>query len=775
MSDPILIEARRLHQLGFAIHWLQPNSKRPVESGWTTGPRKSWEELKRSYQKGMNVGVRLGTPSELSGRYLAVIDVDVKSGYPHHEREAVQTARAILNGHRCPVVRSGRGNGSRHYYLLTEAPLKGFDVATSTETVAVMMPSVKPSGKERKLLTPEELEKGLRLRPAWEVSLMSEGRQVVLPPSIHPDSGKAYHFSRDFRRANDIPVLTKLPERPKDKGAAGKSTESVNQVLQDFELSPVDLGWLPISDEIRDAIVHGKGVEDRSSYLVKASSALFSAGLSRNEVLTVLTDPETFLGGCAYDHAQSSSRKAAARWLYRYTAEKIEKERSPAAVFAAAPLPSTPRKLTPEEQAVQSAELKADRHWRQDIQNNKDGKPAKIVQNVVHIICNAVSPEIIRRDEFAYRDTYAVDSPWGAKQNEVVTDDDVSTIKYWLGCNYQFEPSKQCIEDALIVIARRNSYDPVRDALDALPAWDERPRLDTWLRENFEAKGHPEYLGQVFRKWMAAMVMRVYQPGSKFDWMPIFEGPQNVGKSSFGRILVGERYFLDWLPNLADKDAALALQGMWGVEMAELSQFRRSELESIKAFITRTVDKMRPPYGRRLIESPRRCVFFGTTNRATYLIDETGNRRFKPIMVGRLNFKALLRDRIQLFSEAKHLWKMGFEKEHSMELTGAAAIYERQIHHEKMVEDDSHSMEEAMRDFMEKARKSELGNTGFDFERFVILDLFRGVGPLGGWRPENRNLQFASKMLKRIGARERFLRGRKTWKIPLFSEIPDFF
>lgn len=770
-KDLVLSEGRRLHALGFAIHWLKPASKMPVESGWTTGPRKEWEYLERTYHKGFNIGVRLGEPSRLTKGFLCVLDLDVKSADERYLKEALRAARAIIGERSYPVVRSGRGNGSRHYYALSEKPFKTFNPAQSKEIIKVHQPSKKPSRVELESLTKEEIDSGIRLSHAWELSLYSDGRQVVLPPSIHPDTGSTYRWSRVLLSQLGLPLL---PIKRPDTGSAASSEVTHDpsekstlikeglSAVEDFKVENVDLDWLPISDEVRAAIKDGTYVKDRSGYLLRASSALFSAGLSQNEVLSVLTDPKTFLGAVGYDHAKTKSRKRAAEWVYKYTTRSVEKERSPE-VFKSAPPTTEGVKLSPAEIASQNKGMEEEKNWRDDLIVNKNRMPSNLIQNVHLVTTNEVSPSVIRHDEFSYRDIYTCNTPWGGKKAEIVRDGDVDEMQLWCGKNFRFEPSKNIVESAFTIIARQNAFDPVKDFLNGLPEWDEVPRLDAWLSENFEAQGDLEYTAQVFRKWMVAMVMRVYQPGAKFDWMPIFEGAQGVGKSSFGKILVGEKYFLDWLPNLHDKDSALSLQGMWAVEMGELSQFRRNELETIKAFLTRTVDKMRPPYGRRLIESPRRCVFFGTTNRDTYLIDETGNRRFKPVVVGKLNFKALKRDRKQLFAEAVWLFKSGKETEFGLELTGEARAFEHQIHRQKMVEDDSHSMQESMLDFIEKITKKEVS---FDLSDFRIMDLFSGGGCLGGWRKENRNLQFAAKMLKRIGARSTVNEGRKHWNIP---------
>lgn len=745
----LLEEARRLHALGFAIHWLRPRSKIPLEKGWTTGPRKDWEYLRSSYAPGFNVGVRLGTASKIGMYYLAVLDVDVKSKNPTHINDAYNAAAKIISL-TAPFVKSGRGNGSGHFYFLTKRPFKTWNPARSTDETRYLSPTKFPSKKELEKLGEKLVGEGWRLGPAWEISLYSDGRQVVLPPSVHPDTGATYGWEKPFGGVHELPVIT-FPDCPESTGIEKEVSGTV--ILDGFEPEPIELAWLPISDSVRNAIVTGAGVINRSDSLPRIARALRGAGLTKNEILTVLTEPSYFISSAARER-RGGSLKSQADWLWEYTLKKIWDEK-PGEVFRGLPIPEIEDK---KEEEV---------NWRDGIlrvkgPQGKPGHPLKLLQNVFLIVSKGVSSSAIQRDEFSFRDSYSCDTPWGGKKGDTISDGDVDEAQLWFGKNYEFEPPKNLIESAFTVIARRNSFDPVRDFLDSLPKWDEIPRLDTWLSKNFEGSGCPEYLAQVFRKWMVAMVMRVYKPGAKFDWMPIFEGAQGVGKSSFGRLLVGDKYFLDWLPNLHDKDSALSLQGMWGVEMGELSQFRRNELETIKAFITRTVDKVRPPFGKRVVEMPRRCVFFGTTNRETYLIDETGNRRFKPVVVGKLNFKALQEERLQLFSEAKWLFDQKKETEITLELSGAAQVFERQIHQEKMITDDSHFMEEAMKNFIEKVDKNL---TVFDLQKFKLIDLFEGGGPFGGWKKDNRNLQFVAKMIKRMGAKKREIGGRNFWEI----------
>lgn len=209
--------------------------------------------------------------------------------------------------------------------------------------------------------------------------------------------------------------------------------------------------------------------------------------------------------------------------------------------------------------------------------------------------------------------------PWGGE--------DVALVQAHLQRVWSHRFSRQTVEEAMPVEAKRCRFHPVRDWLDGLP-WDGTPRLDTWLRKAFGCPDDP-YHAAAGAKFLIAAARRIRRPGVKFDHTPVFEGLQGLGKSTALRRLFGDDWFSDAMPDdLAGKDAAMALNGVWCLELAELQQLIRSEPATVKAFLSRQVDRYRPPYGKTYVDRPRQSVLVGTTNDEEWLSDATGNRRF---------------------------------------------------------------------------------------------------------------------------------------------------
>lgn len=747
----MLDQVKKLHDLGFAIHLLHPKSKRPIESGWTKGARKNWEELKKNYRPGMNVGVRLGKASRVGLGYLGVIDCDVKSSDPKHVGEMENRLREFAPeiGPDSPVVFSGRGNGSRHIYILSKEPIRSRRIAQSTETVEVAMPSItKASKREIEVLSPESVRSGNRLRPAWELSLMGEGSQVVLPPSLHPDTLRAYTWGCPFDTTSLVFLNEMALEKAKQNHRQTIDTQpksSTNEVRFDFV--EVDLVGCQLSDQTVDLIMTGAGCEDRSQSLYFAASEMVCCGFTDGQILSVLTDSTTFLGKTAFDHAKTTSRIRAAQWVDKFSLRKARLENDATLQFDS----EVECVVLSDEAALEQMEdlIGASVNWRSKLERTDKGVVKGTLENIELILLHAIAADVFKRDLFAYRDFYGVNTPWGGIKGAPLSDDDTVLIKLWFGKNWGFEPKVQTVSEALTVIAIKNGFHPIREMYEQLPMWDGVSRIDSWFRNHFEAEGHPEYLGQVFRKWMVAAVTRIYEPGAKFDWMIIFEGQQDIGKSSFGRLLFGEKYYVDWLPNLADKEAALALQGLQCAEFSELADFKKNELDSLKAFLSRQIDKVRPPYGRRTVEYPRQVVFFGTVNRDTYLKDDTGNRRFNPVKVGRLDFDALIKEREQLWAEAVFIYKNCLEP--VLFLTGEAVAISKQIQKEKMVQDDADLMAEDFLQFYESEIK-KLEDERFNFTKFKLKEVFEDMdAPWREWRYASY-AKIAGRALKKVGA-----------------------
>lgn len=273
-----------------------------------------------------------------------------------------------------------------------------------------------------------------------------------------------------------------------------------------------------------------------------------------------------------------------------------------------------------------------DLDWMSRLAVDQNGNYKKTINNLIIILQN--DPRLkgkIVTDDFAGRGLVMGAMPWNPQEGKRWWTDNDDSGALWYMENYYNLPDRSRLSDALAIVGGQNRINDVKRYLEGL-SWDGVRRLDTLLADYLGAEDTP-YTRAVIRKSLTAAVARALSAGIKYDCMPIFTGPQGIGKSTFLSVLGGD-WFSDSLTSFEGKEAAEMIQGTWINEVGELTAFTRQETESIKQFLSKKEDIYRAAYGKRTEKYPRRCVFFGTSNAGEFLKDTTGNRRFWPVDVG---------------------------------------------------------------------------------------------------------------------------------------------
>ena len=302
-------------------------------------------------------------------------------------------------------------------------------------------------------------------------------------------------------------------------------------------------------------------------------------------------------------------------------------------------------------------------HWLLACQRNEKGEPLGNIANAMIAM---------RRDEklhhvFAYdemlRGGLVVgplpgDNPSDGKESRPIRDVDVSQVQEYLQLSGLPRLGKDTTHQAVDLRASERAFHPLRDYLNELK-WDGTKRVRSWLIDYMGATDSP-YVQGIGMLFLVCMVARGFEAGCKADYMLILEGPQGIRKSTACEVLAGN-WYSDDLPDLRSggKDIAQHLNGKWLIEVGEMSAMTQADAAALKAFITRTVERYRPSYGRKEVVEPRQVVFVGTTNKTAYLRDETGGRRFWPVSVTWCDTDRLAADRNQLFAEAVALYREG--------------------------------------------------------------------------------------------------------------------
>lgn len=295
--------------------------------------------------------------------------------------------------------------------------------------------------------------------------------------------------------------------------------------------------------------------------------------------------------------------------------------------------------------------------WTADFQRTNAGNPLANISNTKLVLENDPAFDgVLSYCNFSYRIMKRKVPPFKMGKEGEWTDADTERLRIYLSEIYGFTPKATDVMGAILVHSEEHAFHPVREYLDSLE-WDGEPRVARWLHD-YLGVDDTDYAALVGVFFLVSAVARVIRPPVKVDSVLILEGLQGLGKSTMLRNLFGD-WFTDTPMVLGEKDAFQQMQGMWGIELAELDSFNKAENTRAKQFFGSQVDRYRPSYGRMVQEFPRQCVFVGTTNQDRYLKDSTGNRRYWPVTCTKICQDAIKRDRDQLWAEALKFYHDG--------------------------------------------------------------------------------------------------------------------
>ena len=301
----------------------------------------------------------------------------------------------------------------------------------------------------------------------------------------------------------------------------------------------------------------------------------------------------------------------------------------------------------------------AEKNSKIPLEMDGHGKPMGTIDNFLLILRNDKEFESLRFNQLSYSPEHIVDGKLERWQ-----DKDDSRARFYIEQKYKIH-NREKLDDALRILFAEREYHPIKQIIEAVE-WDGVSRIQELFIKWLKCEDTP-YIREVTRLVFAGGIHRLYNAGCKFDDVAVLIGTkQGEGKSTFARWLAIRDEFFTEVTEIEGQKGIEAIEGAWVCEIAELLAVTKSkEVEAVKSYITKLVDRYRRPFDRRTTDHKRQCVFIGTTNKEQFLTDKTGNRRWYPVKVNSSGYdlhdhkEEIQADILQAWAEAKHLYDKG--------------------------------------------------------------------------------------------------------------------
>jgi putative DNA primase/helicase len=313
-------------------------------------------------------------------------------------------------------------------------------------------------------------------------------------------------------------------------------------------------------------------------------------------------------------------------------------------------------------------------------------------------------------------------------------------------------------------LAERRPINRVRDWIKSKP-WDGIDRLPEIYATVHTAEDYPAQLKEtLLRCWLLSAVAAATLEGKRFSSPGVLtlQGPQGIGKTSWITSLMPPGALRDDVIKRdhhmdgGNKDSILGAISHWIVEIGELDGALRKDMARLKGFLTNDCDKVRPPYGKVAVEYDRRTVFAATVNEATFLVDQTGNRRFWTIAVEGLDFHHTV-DMQQLFAQL--LVKLGEGAQWWLTMAEEQCLADYNRRH-RAVSAIVGRIEEYV----------DLERIGEDCGTYMTaIELLRAIGIN---QPSNLQCKECGSFLRELLGPPKRVHGRDKWRVPVNDRRP---
>lgn len=583
---------------GFPVFPVKPHAKVPLNSNGVKGATTDAEKLRRFWRDfpGAWIGLAGGGPLR-----LVVIDIDVDETKGADGRASIAALEQLRDDlPRTRTIHTPRGGEHRYFTLPVQ-----FDVSLVKNSASKLGPAIDVRATNGYVVAPPSDgytvtdDSPLAELPASWAALLMPPVRVEPPVSLAP-TGDGYAMAALKDAVNKI------------SGAdEGERNDTINR--QAFGIAGLVAGGGLGESEAHAALV--AAVECSSlppAEAMRAFGSGWAAGLAKPRTI-----PEPKKRG----------------------------------------RPPSPLRIVQPNEPIPEGEA-----WERSLRLSKKGTLRPDAGNALLLLVNAKQWTgtlgfcDFRDKTFWLRDAPEIAGLKSPKAGTVLEESHFSFVQHALAVLHGGAFARESVVHGIDAAAKHNRSHVLRDWLNSL-VWDGTPRIGTWL-EVYGKADSSSTTKDFGGWWLIGAVARALDPGCQHDCTLILEGKQGVRKSRAVRILGGE-WYLGSLGNMMDKDAMQILRGKWIVELSELHALKGAAFERVKSFLTDQGDTFRPSFARLEVDRRRQCAFIGTTNEHRYLHDPTGARRFWPVAVGGFDTEALQRDRVQLWAEAVHHFRIG--------------------------------------------------------------------------------------------------------------------